>query len=56
MKKKYTIFCPNGCGEQFKLDFRNKPKGLLVHLGTCGKNKLLFNEEKLKKILEKNYG
>lgn len=55
-KNKNTIYCPNGCGERFKISFKNKPKGMLVHLSTCGKNKPLFDKKKLDKILEKKYG
>jgi len=53
--KKQLIYCPNGCGKRFKLDFKNKPKGMLAHLGECGRENMnILSElmEEVKKELE----
>ena len=41
MKKFRKVFCfakgcPNGCGASFKIDFKNRPKGMAEHLEHCG--------------------
>lgn len=40
MSKRKKFFgiagCPNGCGATFRLNFKNKPKGMAEHLTTCG--------------------